>query len=106
MGTVIAQMSMLGTRPGEPPFMITVQVGTPYRCGDDPQEWACPVSVAPLFKKLSDAHGGDSFQALCLALSLAQDLLHGFREKAGTLSYETGESFPLEAYSFGIARRP
>jgi hypothetical protein len=106
MNAVIAQMSMLGARPGEPPFTITVQIGTPYQCGDDPEEWACPVAVLPLFKNLSDAHGGDSFQALCLAMSLAQDLLHGFRENGGALSYETGESFLLEAYSFGIGKRP
>jgi hypothetical protein len=105
MKNSIAQVSMLGTRPGEKPFQITVEIGTPYQCGTDPEEWACPVAVSPLFEKLHDAHGGDSFQALCLAAALAQDLLHGFIEKGGLLSYDTGEAFPLESYAFGIARR-
>lgn len=100
---------MLGTRPGEQPFRITVQIGMPYRWGTDPEEWACPVAVSPLFRNLQDAHGNDSFQALCLAVALAQDLLNGFREQGGILSYEgDGEGdgqFPLEAYAFGVARR-
>ncbi len=102
MEKVIAQSSFLGQRPGEDRFEITVEIGTPYQCGEDPEEWACPVAVRPLYKRLHDAHGGDSFQSLCLAISLAQDLLQGFREKGGLLTYETGETFPLEAYSFGV----
>lgn len=106
MKNPIAQVSMLGTRPGEQSFQITVQIGTPYQCGSDPEEWACPVAVSPLFRNLHDAHGGDSFQALCLAVALAQDLLRDFQQNGGALSYETGERFPLEAYAFGSARRP
>lgn len=105
MENPIAQVSMLGTRPGEEPFQITVEIGTPYQCGTEPEEWACPVAVSPLFNNLHDAYGGDSFQALCLAAALAQDLLHGFVENGGLLSYDTGEPFPLESYAFGIARR-
>jgi hypothetical protein len=110
MDNPIAQLSLLGARPDEQPFQITVQIGTPYLYAKDPEEWACPVVVSPLFKNLRDAHGGDSFQALCLAVALAQDLLHGFRENGGVLSNEgdgEGEdTFPLEAYAFGAARRP
>jgi len=110
MNDPIAQLSLVGTRPGGQPFKITVQIGKPYLYGTDPEEWACPVAVLPLFKALRDAHGNDSFQALCLAVSLAQDLLHGFREQGGVLSNEgegEGEdTFPLEAYAFGAARRP
>jgi hypothetical protein len=105
MDKVIAKASMFGQRPGEERFEITVEIGAPYQCGGEPEEWACPVAVRPLYERLHDAHGGDSFQSLCLAISLAQDLLQAFREKGGALTYETGELFPLEAYSFGVAKR-
>ncbi len=105
MNTFIASESMFGKRPDEERFKITVEIGMPYQVAGDQEEWACPVSVRPLYKKLHDAHGGSSLQALCLAIALAQDLLHGFREKGGFLTYDTGDEFPLEAYSFGVAAK-
>jgi hypothetical protein len=105
MNNIIASTSIFGQRPGEEMFEITVEIGTPYLCGGDPEEWACPVEVRPLCKRLHDAHGSDSFQTLCLAISLAQDLLQDFREKGGLLTYENGEPFPLESYSFEVAKR-
>lgn len=98
-------MSIFGQRPGEERFEIKVEIGAPYQCSNDPEEWACPVAVRPLHKRLHDIHGGDSFQSLCLAISLAQDLLQDFKEKGGLLTDETGDLFPLESYSFGAAKR-
>ena len=103
MNTVVASTKLLAQRPGEAPFEVEVSIGTPYQVDED--EWACPVSVVPLFDKLHDAHGGCSFQALCLASALALDLLVGFKEQGGSLFITPGEEFPLEAYSFGIAAR-
>jgi hypothetical protein len=85
MNSLIAHSTIFGQRQGEERFEIIVEIGTPYLCGDDPEEWACPVAVRPLYKRLHDAHGGDSLQSLCLAIALAQDLLQGFREKGGSL---------------------
>lgn len=101
----VATMSMFGQRPGRARFEITVEIGKPYRWGDNPEEWACSVSVRPLQPSRREAHGNDAFQALCLAIALAQHLLQDFRDAGGVLSYGTGEEFPLEAYSFGIAAR-
>jgi len=39
-----------------------------------------------------------------MAISLAQDSLHAFREKGGRLLMGK-ENFPLEAYAFGAAIR-
>jgi hypothetical protein len=105
MNKMIAQTSIFGQRPGEERFEIKVEIGPPYQCSDDPEEWACPVAVRPLYNRLHDAHGGDSFQSLCLAISLAQDLLQDFKEKDGLLTYETGDLFPLESYSFGAEKK-
>ena len=104
MDNVIGHVAMFGQRPGENRFEITVGIGTPSQCGEDTKEWVCLVAVRPLQKRLHDAHGGDSFQSLCLAISLAQGLLQDFRENGGLLTYENGESFPLESYSFGVVK--
>lgn len=101
MNTVIAELVLFAKRPGEEPFKVTVQIGTPYKHHDDPETWACPWSLKPLYKNLHDAHGSDALQALCLAISGVQDLLQDIRDKGGTLSEDgSGDGFPLEAYSF------
>jgi hypothetical protein len=104
MDNAIAHTFLFGQRPGEERFEITVEIGTPYQCGEDPDEWACPVAVRPLYRCLQNAHGGNSFQFLCLAISLAQELLQEFRETGGLLTYEDGEALPLESCSFGVAK--
>ena len=89
---------MYGQQSGGQRFEITVEVGKPYQYGDDPEEWACSVSLKPLYSRLSDIRGEDSFQALCLAIRFVHSLLQGFVEDGGTLTHEGGEAFPLEAY--------
>ena len=81
-------------------FPITVEIGAPYQC--ETGEWACPVALVGLYERLSDARGHDSFRALCMAASLAQDLLRTFQEKGGVLLIE-GDRFQLEPYAFGPA---
>ena len=99
-----ASITLLGRRaPEEQAFEIQLTIGPPYQVGDQPHEWACPIGLTPLYKNLRDASASDSLQALCLAMSLALDLLSGFREKGGELMYESGEQFPLDAYCFGTA---
>ncbi|RYG98047.1 MAG: hypothetical protein EON58_08265 [Alphaproteobacteria bacterium] len=105
MRKAIASEKIWGQRPGEDAFEIRIEIGTPYQVGDDPHEWACPVSLLPLYDRLHDARAGSGFHALCLASSLALDLLHDFAEKGGALFYSPGEDFPFEAYSFGIANK-
>jgi hypothetical protein len=105
MDTITAISSIMGQRHGEESFQIQVKIGVPFQCGIDPEEWACPVALTPLYNHLHDVHGSDSFQALCLAISLVLDLLHEFKEKDGALKFSSGEEFPLEAYSFGVAAK-
>ncbi len=105
MNNVIEHSSVFGQRQVEERLEITVEIGTPYLYGEDPEEWGCPVSVQPLYNRLHDAHGSDSFQALYLAIALVQDLLKDCMEKGGSLTHENGEPFPLESYSFGISKR-
>ena|ERR1700722_12987730 len=99
---VVASVSIDAVSPEGEAFVIELQVGTPYQCGVG--EWACPIALRGLHDRICDASGGDAFQALCLAIALAQDLLRHYREQGGKLLMGT-EDFPLEAYSFGAAIR-
>jgi hypothetical protein len=88
MNEIIARTEFLGQRPGEEPLSIVVEIGRPYRPCDAPEDWACPVSLMPLYPSLPDIYGVDSFQALCLALSLVFDLLTHFEKQGGSLHYQ------------------
>lgn len=105
MNPNIASEKIWAQRPGEDAFEIRIEIGAPYRVGDDPEEWACPVELLPLHNRLHAAHGSSSVQALCLALSLALGLLYAFKAKGGAVFYSPGEDFPFEAYSFGTATK-
>jgi hypothetical protein len=98
----IASLTLDAEAPDGGRFSITIEIGTPYH--RETGEWACPVALAGLYERLSDACGADSFQALCLAASLAQDLLQDFQEKGGALLIE-GDRFQLGPYAFGPAAR-
>jgi hypothetical protein len=102
MEHAIASQKIWAQRPGSEPFEVHLQIGAPYLVSESQQEWACAVSLSPLFKVLSPSHGGSSFQALCLASSLALGLLHSFREKEGALYYSTGDEFEFGPFSFGV----
>lgn len=102
---VIAHDVFWEQRHGEAAFQIHVEIGTSHALEDDPNCWACPVAVRPLYSRLSNAHGGSSLQALCLASALALDLLQDFKDGGGTLSYSPGEEVPLNAYAFGVVTR-
>ncbi|MDX1253507.1 MAG: hypothetical protein IDH49_14905 [Gammaproteobacteria bacterium] len=102
MDEPVAKTELLAVHPDGTRATVTIEIGKPYlhQSGEGFEEWACPVSLTPLYKNLRDARGGDPFQALCLASALILDLLSGFKEKGGTLLFEEGQEFPLEAYSF------
>ncbi|HEY1772942.1 MAG TPA: hypothetical protein VGH91_07100 [Gammaproteobacteria bacterium] len=97
MNAVIAELKVFAKHPGEDPFEITIEVGTPYKFGED--EWVSPVSVSPLLKNAHEVHGNDSLQALSLSLNLVRALLQDIRDKGGSLGFEgNDDGFPLDAY--------
>lgn len=106
MKEVIARTKLIGLTVEGEKHDIEVKIGVPYKVEHDDglEEWACPVSLTPLYNRLHDAHGSDSFQAMCLAASLVIDLLTSFQEKGGELMLEGGDAFPLDAYWFGHAK--
>lgn len=101
--TPVATLVLLAKPKVDSEFRLTVEVGTPYYIGGSHEEWACPSSLRPLYSHLVDAQGTDGFHALCLAISLLQQLLQAFLDDGGTLKTEDGTDFTLEGYSFGAA---
>ena len=106
MKELIASLKVIGITPDGERIDIIAEIGKPFPVEgqEDIDEWACPVSLKPLYRRLHNAHGSGSLQTLCLATSLALNLLQGFIEKGGRLVHEDGTDFPLEAYSFGLAK--
>ena len=91
-------------RPDEDIFELHIQIGVPYQVDGVPEEWACPMSLAPLHARRVDIRGGGAFQALCLASSLVLQLLSDFKAQGGKVFIAPGEEMPLEAYGFGASR--
>jgi hypothetical protein len=103
MNPVTASTTLLGQRPGEALFEIHLQVGVPHVASTG--EWACSISLKPVYERVHDVHAENSFQCLCLASSVLLDLLHGFKQDGGLLFTSPGEPLVLEAYAFGVASR-
>ena len=61
---------------------VAAKIGTPYRIGR--RDWGCPVDSGILGRH-ADARGGDSFQALCLAIALVRALVEDFIERGGRI---------------------
>ena len=73
---------------------IAVRIGKPYRFA---KRWACPVDSG-LHGRVADARGGDSFHALCLAISLVRALVEDFLERGGRiLDPEDGTEWPRDS---------
>jgi hypothetical protein len=69
-------------------------VGKPYQLDD--QQWACPYVLDGAFEQGPDVPGGDSIQALSLALyGLYHDLIRLLDEGGRLLNPTTRETFDL-----------
>ena len=79
-------------------FNLRISIGRPYKTVSDPETWACPLSLDPLYRQLSDIAGADSFQALCLASRMAVELLSGFKQNGGKLVDQDGNDVQLSGY--------
>ncbi|MFZ0929652.1 MAG: hypothetical protein WAN11_13690 [Syntrophobacteraceae bacterium] len=60
---------------------VTLRLGKPYKSSD--VDWACPVALDGIYKRLADQHGIDSFKALMLAQSLLRQLMAEVIEDGG-----------------------
>lgn len=83
MKQIIAERQLIGVKSNGERQRISLRIGLPYKSSD--VDWACPVEAEGLYKKLSDIHGVDSFQALMLTIGFLKKLLDGFVEDGGSL---------------------
>ena len=101
MTELIAEYQLIGKRVGEPTFAIRLAICKPEQSESMAPAWGCLVTVSPLNSKPLTIYGDGSFQALCLGIRHAMQMLQGFVEQGGSLEYENGESF--DASVFGLS---
>jgi uncharacterized protein DUF6968 len=77
----IAERQLACIKPNGDRVLVTLRLGKPYRASD--VDWACPVALDGLERKLPDIHGVHSFQALMLAQKLLLQLMTGVVEDGG-----------------------
>lgn len=80
-------------------FTFTVHLGRPTPVSDEPESgWRCPVTI-PFDGPTRDIYGVDSWQALCLALSLVHSQLADFIRRGGKLYHPgTTDEFTLNDF--------
>jgi hypothetical protein len=83
-------------------FTVTAKIGRPYPAADG--DWACPVDLTPLYPRLIDQHGVDSWQALQLCYRLVAQLLAGFEQDGGKIYWPTAREL-MDAADF-LPRSP
>ena len=77
----VAERTLVCVKPNGERVPVTLRIGKPYPASD--VDWACPVALEGLERKLPDIHGVDSFQALMLAQKLLLQLMTGVIEDGG-----------------------
>ena len=90
----VAARTALAIAPDGREFTVTAKIGRPYPAADG--DWACSVDLTPLYPRLIDQHGVDSWQALQLCYRLVAQLLGGFEQDGGRL-YWTNTREPMDA---------
>ncbi|HSE36756.1 MAG TPA: hypothetical protein VLG74_05580 [Blastocatellia bacterium] len=97
----IASLNLTCIRETGEQLEVLVQIGRP--CQSETGEWACELSLGRLYPNLAHIVGEDSLQALCLALSLARQLLTDFIETGGRILIAgTDSELPIDAYFPGV----
>jgi hypothetical protein len=71
---------------------IVVRIGKPYWVSEN-VEAACPLQIDGLYSKLADVRGVDLYQAVQLAMQLAETLLQSAALKKHRLLWPSGERY-------------
>ena len=90
MADTVAERPLMCVKANGERVSVTLRIGKPYPASD--VDWACPVALEGLERKLPDIHGVDSFQALMLAQKLLLQLMTGVIEDGGRFEDDEGGS--------------
>ena len=91
----IAERKIFSISPDGEKKFLKIAIGQPYQVDD--VSWTCPLIVEGLHKKLKDAVGIDSWQALGLAIALVRQLLGYYVEDGAEMYWkEGGEKVSLD----------
>lgn len=93
---MIAQVELVATMPDGARRPVRVWIDAPKR--EAAEEWSCEAGLDGLHDELIAMHGGDSLQAICLALGLCATLLRDHVAAGGQLHFPGGDDVPLDAY--------
>ena len=99
MSETIAETKLFALRPNGDRTEFYVRIGKPYVCGQDPETWACPVSIPPFYDHLRDIVGGDAFHSLCMGTTFALRMLHTLTDDGTRIMLDETAEFPFDAYS-------
>ena len=89
-------------RPNGERIAITLAIGHPFATPEG--DWQCPVTINGLHENLTNIHGSDSLQSICLAIAFVHTRLASFVADGGRIIFPaTGEDFPMDAY-FGLVQ--
>ena len=84
-------------------FTLTARIGRPFLASGG--DWACPVDLSPLYPRLLDQHGVDSWQALQLCCRLIAQLLVAFEQDGGKLFWPNErEQMAATDFAPGLAK--
>ena len=81
MADAVAERTLVCVKANGERVSVTLRIGRPYPASD--ADWACPVALEGLERKVPDIHGVDSFQALMLAQKLLLQLMTGVIQDGG-----------------------
>jgi len=103
MKEVLATTELFGESKDRERFPIRVQIGRPYLSGTEPDTWACPVAVDPLYTHLRDIAGGDSFSSLMFSQSHCDLSSREFCSVRRPINHDDGTAYSLDAYGLKIS---
>lgn len=83
-------------------FPVRISICQPIPSKRMAPAWSCSVTVDPLWAKPFEIYGEGSFQALCLGMKHAVQMLATFIEQGGTLEFKEGEAFEPEIFGFKL----
>lgn len=91
----IASLDLVEIVPSGKRVPTRIEISQPHP--DERGSWACPVLISSISEKVSEIHGEDSLQALCLAVRFVHIVLRTRVERGSRLICDGGD-FPLDAY--------